>query len=60
MSQINSKSFKILKSVLVILCIIIVNAVVWVGLGILLTEKAGESMIKEYIKSILLFIRNLF
>jgi hypothetical protein len=45
MSQINSKSFKILKSLLVILCIIIVNAVVWVGLGILLTEKAGESMI---------------
>jgi hypothetical protein len=46
------------KSVLIILCIIIVNVVVWVGLGILLTEKSGESMPKEDIESILSLIRN--
>jgi hypothetical protein len=60
MSQTNSKSFKIFKSVLIILCILIVNAVVWVGLGILLTQKSGQSMIKEGIESILSFNRNLF
>jgi hypothetical protein len=61
MSQTNSKSFKIFKSVLIILCVIIVNAVVWVGLGILLTQKSGQSMPKEEdIESILSLIRNLF
>jgi len=43
------------------LCVIIVNAVVWVELGILLTQKLGELMPKEEdIESILSLIRNLF
>ncbi len=61
MSQTNSRGFKIFKSVLIILCVIIVNAVVWVRIGILLTEKSGQSIPKgEDIESILSLIRNLF
>jgi hypothetical protein len=48
-------------SKLIILCIIIVNAVVWVELGILLTQKSSQSMSKEEdIESIISLIRNLF
>jgi hypothetical protein len=60
MSRRNSKSSKIFKSVLIILCVIIVIVVFWVGLRILLTENSDESTPKEKdVESILSFIKKL-
>jgi flagellar basal body-associated protein FliL len=57
----NSKIFKFVKLVLLMLCIVIVFTVITVGLVILWSQKSEESMPKEKdIESILSFIRNLF
>jgi hypothetical protein len=46
MAQNNDKTFKLLKSVHIILCIVIVNAVFWVGLGFFLFQKSDDSLPK--------------
>jgi hypothetical protein len=40
MAQNNNKRYKLLKSVHIILCIVVVNAVFWVGLGFFLFQKS--------------------
>ena len=47
MSQNNSKRFKLFKSVHIILCAVIVNAVFWVGLGFFLFQKSDHSLPQE-------------
>ncbi len=44
MAQNNNKRFKLLKSVHIILCIVVVNAVFWVGLGFFLFQKSGHPL----------------
>ncbi len=43
MAQNNNKRFKLLKSVHIILCIVVMNAVFWVGLGFFLFQKSVHS-----------------
>jgi hypothetical protein len=47
MAQNDNKSFKLLKSVHIILCIVVVNAVFWVGLGFFLFQKSDHSLPEE-------------
>jgi flagellar basal body-associated protein FliL len=68
MPKTNSKSFKIFKSVLIILCVIIILTVITIGLVILWSQKLKESTPKRNesmpeekdVDSILSFIKNLF